>query len=255
MQGIRESAEDGKGMIKGGRVMDNISILVIDDDELVVMSLEMIINAADGLTVTGKGYSGEEAIRLYDELSPDVLLMDIRMKDMTGLDAAQQILAKHPKARILFLTTFSDEEYIVKALTLGVKGYLLKQDYKSVGASIKAVYNGQNVFGGAVVEKLPGLIHSGKQEDSGKNPETAGNTAEGSGESDEQKYERNYLQKGITEREYELIQLIAQGLSNKEIAEKIFLSEGTVKNYLSTILDKLDLRDRTQLAVYYFKNR
>lgn len=235
--------------------MADISILVIDDDELVVMSLEMIINAAEGLTVTGKGYSGEDAIRLYDELNPDVLLMDIRMKDMTGLEAAQKILAVHTGAKILFLTTFSDEEYIVQALTLGVKGYLLKQDYKSVAASIKAVYNGQNVFGGAVVEKLPGLIHAGENRNTDDGHGDAEHTATCPGETDEQKFERNYLQKGITEREYELIQLIAQGLSNKEISEKIFLSEGTVKNYLSTILDKLDLRDRTQLAVYFFKNR
>ena len=222
--------------------MDDIRILVTDDDELVVMSLEMIINASEGLTVIGKGYSGSDAVRLYDELHPDVLLMDSRMKDMTGLDAAGKILDQHKEAKILFLTTFSDEEYIVKALTLGVMGYLLKQDYKSIASSIRAVYNGQHVFGGAVVGKLPGLIHSAADRGDGR-------------EDSDLKYDRNYRQKGITEREYELIQLVARGLSNKEIAGRIFLSEGTVKNYLSTILDKLELRDRTQLVVYYFRNR
>ena len=201
-------------------------VLIVDDDELVVMSLGMIIKSAKDIEVAGTGGSGTEAVKLYDELQPDILLMDIRMKDMTGLDAAEQILIRHPEARILFLTTFSDDEYIIKALHLGVKGYLLKQDYKSIADSLRAVMSGQNVFGGAVIEKLPELI--GRKQ----------------GVFD-------YNAHGITEKEYEIIQLVAQGLSNKEIASKTYLSEGTVKNNLSTILDKLDLRDRTQLAVFY----
>ncbi len=276
----------------------DIRILIIDDDELVAMSLDMILNAEDGMTAVGKGYSGADAIRLYDELLPDVLLMDIRMKDMTGLDAAEQILAAHTDAKILFLTTFSDDEYIVKALQLGVKGYLLKQDYRSVASSIRAVYNGQNVFGGAVVEKLPGLMRTDRPVSGEKNGVSAsditnsrnGNSVSGetsddmsshnvdnfaasaaehtnhhsadcsgksvaSVESEEEKIRKNYISNGITDREYQLIQLVAKGLSNKEIADRVFLSEGTVKNYLSSILDKLDLRDRTQLAVYYYENR
>lgn len=260
----------------------DIRILIVDDDELVAMSLEMILNAEDGMAAVGKGYSGADAIRLYDEIMPDVLLMDIRMKDMTGLDAAEQILAKHRDARILFLTTFSDDEYIVKALQLGVKGYLLKQDYRSVASSIRAVYNGQNVFGGAVVKKLPGLMRTGAPSVGDKPASGTGDdmsrhstdssdvsaadhtnrhsadlsdTSAASAETEEEKIQRNYISKGITDREYELIQLVARGMSNREIADKVFLSEGTVKNYLSSILDKLDLRDRTQLAVYYFENR
>ena len=276
----------------------DIRILIIDDDELVAMSLEMILKAENGMTAVGKGYSGADAIRLYDKLLPDVLLMDIRMKDMTGLDAAEQILAAHADAKILFLTTFSDDEYIVKALQLGVKGYLLKQDYRSVASSIRAVFSGQNVFGGAVVEKLPGLMRTDSPVSGGKNglsdSEMAnsqnGNSASGTGndmsrhnadnshdafaadhtsrdsadnsgnsaassDTEEEKIRKNYISKGITDREYQLIQLVSKGLSNKEIADRVFLSEGTVKNYLSSILDKLDLRDRTQLAVYYFENR
>ncbi len=232
----------------------DIRILIIDDDELVAMSLGMILNAEDDLKVVGKGYGGADAVRLYDELHPDVLLMDIRMKDMTGLDAAQLILSDHADARILLLTTFSDDEYIVKALQIGVKGYLLKQDYRSVASSIRAVYHGQNVFGGAIVKKLPGLMQpdrnqNGQRAQDGGDAPAAGDTAE------DEKVQKAYLSKGITEREYQLIQLVGRGLSNREIAEKVFLSEGTVKNYLSSILDKLGLRDRTQLAVYYFENR
>ncbi|MDC7279013.1 response regulator transcription factor [Butyrivibrio fibrisolvens] len=211
--------------------MDDKKILLIDDDELITMSLEMIINAEEGFSVIGKGNSGREGVQLFDELNPDLLLMDIRMADMNGLEAAEKILAKHKDAVILFLTTFSDDEYIVKALKLGVRGYLLKQDYKSLPAALHAAMDGQSVFGGAIVDKLPALM-STAEEDSGF----------------------DYESKDISEKEYEVIQLVAEGFSNKEIAQKLFLSEGTVRNYLSTILEKLELRDRTQLAIFYLKN-
>ncbi len=214
-----------------GERMDK-KILLIDDDELITMSLEMIINSEEGFQVVGKGNSGREAVKLFDELKPDLLLMDIRMADMNGLEAAEEILAKHKDAVILFLTTFSDDEYIVKALKLGVRGYLLKQDYKSLPASIRAAMDGQSVFGGAVVDKLPALMET---------------TSAGDG--------FDYEAKDISEKEYEVIQLVAEGFSNKEIAQKLFLSEGTVRNYLSTILEKLELRDRTQLAIFYLKNK
>jgi DNA-binding NarL/FixJ family response regulator len=207
-------------------------ILLIDDDELITMSLEMIINAEEDFEVIGKGNSGREAVRLYDEFRPDLLLMDIRMADMNGLEAAEEILKTHRDAVILFLTTFSDDEYIVKALKLGVRGYLLKQDYKYLPASIRAAMDGQSVFGGAVVDKLPALMETASAGDG-----------------------FDYEAKDISEKEYEVIQLVAEGFSNKEIAQKLFLSEGTVRNYLSTILEKLELRDRTQLAIFYLKNK
>ncbi|MBR5637264.1 MAG: response regulator transcription factor [Pseudobutyrivibrio sp.] len=213
--------------------MEDKRILLIDDDELITMSLEMIINAEEGFTVIGKGNSGREGVKLFDELNPDLLLMDIRMADMNGLEAAEEILAKHKDAIILFLTTFSDDEYIVKALKLGVRGYLLKQDYKSLPAALHAAMDGQSVFGGAIVDKLPALMNSAET-------------------TEENKFD--YESREITEKEYEVIQLVAEGFSNKEIAQKLFLSEGTVRNYLSTILEKLELRDRTQLAIFYLKN-
>jgi DNA-binding NarL/FixJ family response regulator len=196
------------------------------------MSLKLIIEAQEGFEIVGSGKNGSEAITLYDELSPDLLLMDIRMPDMNGLDAAEAILSKHRDATILFLTTFSDDEYIVKALKLGVKGYLLKQDYKSLPASLHAALNNQSVFGGAIVDKLPNLMASENSNDT-----------------------FDYHQYDITEKEYEVIQLVAEGYSNKEISQKLFLSEGTIRNYLSTILEKLNLRDRTQLAIFYLKKR
>lgn len=211
--------------------MEKKRILLVDDDELITMSLEMIISAEPDFEVIGKGCSGKEAVSLYEELAPDLLLMDIRMADMNGLEAAEAILQSHRDATILFLTTFSDDEYIVKALKLGVKGYLLKQDYKSLPVALHAAINGQSVFGGAVIDKIPTLMSQTRAEE----------------EFDYHKYD-------ISEKEYEVIQLVSEGLSNKEIAQKLFLSEGTVRNYLSTILEKLNLRDRTQLAIFYLKH-
>ena len=105
-----------------------MKIVIVDDDILVSSALKTILEAGGEVEVTGTGQDGKDAVRLYDELLPDVLLMDIRMKDMNGLDAAEQILKRHTDAKILLLTTFSDDEYIVKALKYGVKGYLIKQD-------------------------------------------------------------------------------------------------------------------------------
>ena len=174
-----------------------MNLILIDDDLLVTTALKIILEADPELHVIATGTSGAEAIMLYDIHRPDLLLLDIRMKDMSGLDAAQQILQKHPSARILLLTTFSDDEYIVKALRIGTKGYLLKQDLLQKKETV-----------------------------------------------DFRKFD-------LSEKEVDIIRLVADGLSNKEIAEALCFGEGTVRNYLSTILNKLNLRDRTQLAIWY----
>ena len=203
-------------------------VLIIDDDEDVVFSLQTIL-CAKGVEVVGTGTDGSEAVKLYEELQPDILLMDIQMKPMNGLDAAEQILAEDKTARVLFLTTFSDDEYIVKALRLGTKGYLLKQDHNSILPALQAVYSGQTVFGTEIISKIPELLQS-------------------SGGFD-------YTSREINERELDIIRLIANGYSNKEIAAELFLSGGTVRNYLSSILDKLQLRDRTQVAVFDYQHK
>lgn len=201
-----------------------MKVVIIDDDSLVTMSLKTILEA-EGLEVAGVGGDGAEALLLYKEHTPDVMLMDIRMENVNGVDGAKNVLAQYPDAKILFLTTFTDDEYIMKALDMGVRGYILKQDFAGLVPAINAVFEGQTVFGGKIVSRLPRLMRSSEQID--------------------------YEEYGITDKEYEIIQLVAQGLSNKEIASKTFLSEGTVRNYLSVILEKLNLRDRTQLAVFY----
>lgn len=202
-----------------------MKLILIDDDLLVVSALKMILEG-QGFEIAATADDGNRALDLYEEHIPDVLLMDIRMKDKDGLEAAGEILKAHPEARILLLTTFSDDEYIIKALRLGAAGYLLKQDYQNIVPAIHAAALGQSVFGTEIVSRLPQLISR---------------PADGF---DAGRY-------GISERELDVIRLISEGLSNREIAERLFLSEGTVRNYLSAILDKLGLRDRTQLAVFY----
>jgi len=202
-----------------------MKIIVIDDDVLVEMSLTTILSSDPEIEVVAKGHDGSEAISLYQEHHPDIVLMDIQMKNVSGLEAAESILGSDPNAKILLLTTFSDSEYIQKALALGVKGYILKQDFEAIIPSVKAVMGGQNVFGSEIITKLPTLTAS--------------------------KETFNYEEYDISEKEQEVIEQVALGRSNKEIADALFLSEGTVRNYISVILEKLGLRDRTQLAVFY----
>lgn len=198
-----------------------MNIIIIDDDTLIRTSLKTIVEAG-GIEVAAMGADGKEALSLYEHYSPDVLLMDIRMDNMNGLEASKEILERDPEAKILLLTTFKDQGYISEALALGCRGYLLKQNFGSILPSLKAVAAGSFVFDSDVIESLSAV------------PEL--------------KPDRR-----LSGRENELVSLVAEGLNNKEIASKMNLSEGTVRNYLSEILDKLDLRDRTQLAVYYYK--
>jgi DNA-binding NarL/FixJ family response regulator len=209
-----------------------MKIIVVDDDRLVAVSLKTIIEAEKGMEVLAVAGSGEEAVSLYRELRPDILLTDIRMEGMTGLAAGEAILSEFPDAKILYLTTFNDDEYIIKALSIGAKGYIIKQDFDSIVPSLKAVYGGQTVFGSEVTEKLLSRTEQGTS--------TEGHF--------------DYEHFGLSDQEYAIVKCVADGLSNKEIADKLFLSEGTVRNYISTVLSKLDLRDRTNLAIFYYKN-
>ena len=206
-----------------------MNIIIVDDDVIVSSSLKTILEASGEVSVLGVGENGFDGVSLYQEFNPDIALLDIQMPKKTGLEAAKEILDFDKEAKVLFLTTFSDNDYIIQALSLGAKGYILKQDFASIVTALKAVEKGQSVFGTDIVSKLPTLLQG------------------------EKKF--NYQDIGISEKEEELIELVAQGLNNKEISEELFLSEGTVRNYLSNILDKLSLRDRTQLAVFYYKNR
>lgn len=206
-----------------------MNIIVIDDDNLVCSSLKIILAAQPQIHILATGNSGVDAIRLYEEFLPDVLLMDIRMEPMSGLEAGEQIIWKHPNAKILYLTTFLDDDYIIKALHLGAKGYMLKQNYDSIVPALNAVEAGNNVYGNEIITKLPNLLNQSTSS-------------------------KSYEEYEITEKEFDLITKISEGLSNKEISELLFLSEGTIRNYISLILEKLGLRDRTQIAIFYFKH-
>lgn len=203
-----------------------MNIAVIDDDNLVALSLKTILESTGKINVAAMGSSGSDAIDIYRNIRPDVMLMDIRMEGMTGLEAGELILRDFPDAKILYLTTFSDDEYIVKALNIGAKGYILKQDFEGIAPALEAVMGGQSVFGDKIVTKLPELMKP--------------------------KSDFNYASYGISDKEKEILELVAEGKSNKEISSELFLSEGTVRNYISSLLDKLSLRDRTQLAVFYY---
>ncbi len=206
-----------------------INLLVVDDDPLVSMSIKTILEAGGKIQVIAVGNSGEQAVKLYFEQNPDLLLMDIRMGGVSGIEAAKEILSRDKKAKILFLTTFSDDEYILNALEIGAKGYILKQDFEGIEAAVLAVNEGQSVFGSQITRKLTQFV---------------------------QKQDKFDLEAaGISRKELEIIEQVAKGLSNKEIASALYLSEGTVRNYISGILLKLNLRDRTQLAVFYLENK
>ncbi len=201
--------------------MINVNVIIIDDDPLVVESLKTIISA-NGINIEAVGYDGNDAVKLYEKYNPDLILMDIRMKDLNGIDAAKIILKKDPEAKILLITTFNDQEYIAQALSLGCKGYILKYNIKGIIPAINAVYAGNMVFDSKIVSGI-------------------------------KKYAKKDVQLNLSDREYDILLLVAEGLNNKEIAEKLYLSEGTVRNYISNMLEKLSLRDRTQLAIYYYK--
>lgn len=209
-----------------------IKVLIVDDDPLVSGALKVILEndrEGDRLEVAKVLTGGAEAVEEVKQNPYDVILMDIRMDGMNGLEAAGKIIEADPEARIIFLTTFLDDEYINQALSVGAKGYILKQDCAGIASCVHAVMKGQIVFGGKVVEKLPELLN--------------------------RKEHFDYSKFGISEKEMEMIELVAGGLSNKEIAEKMYLSEGTVRNMMSSVLSKLDLRDRTQLACFYYQNK
>lgn len=210
-------------------------IAIVDDDPIVCQSLETILTATGTADVLWSANDGGAAIRRYFE-SPenhlDILLIDIQMPGMNGLDAAREILTKDPAARILFLTTFSDQAYIEQAMRLGTKGYLIKQDVAAIAPALHAVMAGQVVLGAEVLGKL-----------TERTPDPA--------DSDDSRDTADSIEGLLGEREREITALVAEGLDNRDIAARLFLSEGTVRNRISAILDKLGLTNRTQLAILW----
>ena len=235
-------------------------VLIVDDDAIVVQSLATILSAEDGIDVVGTCLSGAEAVQEFRRLRPDVLLMDIRMPGADGLSAAEEILEGDPQARIVFLTTFSDDEYIVRALRMGARGYLIKQDVAQIAPALRSVMVGVCVLEGDVLERGTAVgmrarhapaSGSGLGESSGL-PGASGAPGEPAcavGAPDP----RSTVFASLTDREYEVVEAVAAGLDNAEVAERLFMSEGTVRNHISSILAKTGLRNRTQVAVRYYR--
>lgn len=210
-------------------------IAIVDDDPIVCQSLETILTATGTAEVLWTANDGDTAVRRYFETPasrPDVLLIDIQMPGTSGLDAAREILATDPAAHILFLTTFTDQSYIAQAMGLGAKGYLIKQDVAAVGPALQAVMAGQMVLGAEVLDKLTERTPNPADSDD------SGDTADS-------------IEGLLGEREREITALVAEGLDNRDIAARLFLSEGTVRNRISAILDKLGLTNRTRLAILW----
>ena len=185
-------------------------LIVVDDDRLVVDSLKIILGAQPQIEVVGTGANGNDAVALYAEHAPDIALLDIQMPGRDGLSAAREILEHDPAARVVFLTTFSDDEYIVSALKLGARGYLIKTDVAAIPPALAQVMDGKRVLEGKAIEDI--------------------------------NFDGADVEAGAT-----------RGLDNKEIAATAYMGEGTVRNHISSILAKMGLRNRTQIAIAYLR--
>ena len=243
-------------------------IMIVDDDAFIVESLTTILSAQPDITVAETALSGHEALRLYEratpDMQPDVVLMDIRMPNGDGLWAAERILGVHQQARIVFLTTFADDDYIVRALRLGACGYLIKQDVASLAPALRSVMAGQIVLENEVVERMATLgtaAQAGKATQAEKTDDAHGaNAADAARKTTQaEKVGTPSAQMAnagtLTEREQRIVELVAQGCDNKQIAATVYVSEGTVRNHISSILSKLALKNRTQIAVHYWRSR
>ncbi|WP_163197565.1 response regulator transcription factor [Bifidobacterium platyrrhinorum] len=234
-------------------------IAIVDDDPIVCQSLETILTATGAAEALWTANDGDDAVARYfasPGTRPDVLLIDIQMPGRDGLDAAREILERDPAARILFLTTFADRAYITQAMALGAKGYLIKQDVTAVGPALQAVMAGQVVLGSDVLGKLTGDDGDGRAAAPADGPvsptkrrrASAAGSMRGHGASSA---DAAALESMLNEREREVAALVAEGFDNRDIAKRLCFSEGTVRNRVSSALDKLGLTNRTQLAILW----
>lgn len=201
-----------------------MKLLIVDDDPLVCQSLQLLLGKEEDFDIVHLATNGQEAIEFCTKEQPDVILMDIQMPIMDGIESTKKIKDQWPRVSIMMLTTFQDERNIRLALKAGAEGYLLKSaSVENMAQQIRAIKAGSTVLDADVLKTIV-------------------------------QPDRKALE-GLTERETDIVELVAQGLSNKEIAEQLFLSDGTVRNTLSIVLDKLEIRDRTQLAIYYLQRQ
>ncbi len=207
-----------------------IKVLLVDDQNLIRQGLKALLELESDLEIVGEAENGEHAINLVAKLQPDVVLMDIRMPIMDGVAATREIQKRFAGIKVLVLTTFDDDEYVTAALQNGAMGYLLKDTpSEELAVAIRAVHKGYTQLGPGIVKKLLTQFPSTAPT---QLPLAPPSLAE------------------LTPREKEVLQLIATGASNREIAQELYISEGTVKNHVTNILNRLNLRDRTQAAIF-----
>lgn len=209
-----------------------IKVLIVDDQELIRQSLKVVLNVSPGIEVVATADSGNEALKHAAAHKPDVVLMDIRMPGMDGVEATRLIKERYPNIKVIVLTTFDDDEYVFGALQNGASGYLLKgSNVSELADAIQIAYSGGAMINPNIASKMISQFsHMAKGSMQVQVDEQA--TAD------------------ITKSEWQIIRTVGQGMSNKEIAAELHLSEGTVRNAISSVLLKLNLRDRTQLAIW-----
>ena len=212
--------------------MKKIKVLIVDDIKILRQGLKVVLEQDDDIEVVSLASNGKEAFEKCGVYEPDVVLMDMRMPDYDGAYGITNIKENYPTIKVLVLTTFDDDETIEKAVNSGADGYILKEmEDSTVISSVKSVHAGISVFGEGVYKMM-----RGKMGQVSNAPQMEA------------------LDEEFSERELEIIKLVAQGYDNKEIATQLYLASGTVRNQLSRILEKLNLKDRTQLAVYAVKH-
>ena len=213
-----------------------ISILLVDDQTLLRVGFRMVLEAEDDFTVVGEASDGAQAIALAARLNPDVVLMDVRMPGVDGIEATRQIMAAQPETRIIILTTFDLDEYAFGGLRAGASGFLLKNaEPGELIAAIRTVVSGEASVSPRVTRRLLDLFGTKLPQ-----PETGGASSA-------------TALAALTDRETEVFRAIAEGLSNTELAERFFLSESTVKTHVGRILHKLGLRDRVQAVILAYE--
>ena len=215
--------------------MKKIKVLITDDMKILRQGLKAILSQDEDIEVVGTAENGKEALEMTEIYRPDVVLMDMRMPGYDGAYGITGIKEKYPATKVLVLTTFDDDATIDKAMKSGSDGYILKEmEDEKIIHSVKSVYNGMSVFGEGVIDSLRKQLISSSQK-----------------KTDSEDFAR---EQNFTDRELDVMKLVAQGYDNKEIAEELFLAEGTVRNQVSHLLEKTGLKDRTQLAVYAVKH-
>lgn len=232
-----------------------IRIAIVDDQEMVRESLRILLQAQTDFEVVGIGKDGYEALKLVSTLRPDVLLLDIRMPVMDGVEATETLKLKSPKTAIIILTTFDDDEYVLRAIKNGASGYLLKSaGLDELAQAIRTVHGGGSLMSPDVATKAFRLFSAlAKNEEHKRVPLSKGAPSppkNGPVSSESVPLREPDLPTTLTKTELQIVSLIGQGWANKEVASKLGLSEGTVRNYISSILLKTELRDRTQIAIY-----